>query len=367
MATKNEDDMPKDTVLAVIHQIAGFVPPNRPIQFVWHGGEPLLMGIEFFKWIHAVQQIHRESGRVIGNIFQTNGLLLSDDFLDFISDVKDFLPNISMDGPSLITKRTRGVSSDEYDQLFHLLQQRGIPFGVAVVASELVLEHREEVIRYFADRDISNVSLVPYHAFSSSLEVPPPTALFSTRGLKLVESHVTRTHPLPPPTILADIALNEASPDVEPAARINLLGRTLMRGVLRQVLHSDCQFSSFDGACHRRALCIATNGELYTCPRGQNVGLWNYGNVMQGGLAKWWEATFGPPPFRPNLPHECSECRWKDICHGGCPANAHSMNGGAHRRDYYCPSFLKLFETAEEMVDVHIDTFVAHKLDSERS
>jgi uncharacterized protein len=359
MATKNHDDMSKEMVLAILHGLAGLIPGERPIQFVWHGGEPLLMGVDFYRWVRSVQEIHRQQNRKIGNVYQTNGLLLTDPFLDFISESQDFYPNISMDGPDFITKRTRGVSSAEYDDLFVRLQQRKIPFGVAVVASELVLQHRDEVASYFIERGISDVGLVPYHAFAQENESPSPTALYSIQGLKLVQSHVTRHKPLPPPTLLSDIALNGAPPDAPPEERVNLLGRSLMRGVLRQAMHSDCRFSSFDGNCHKRALCIATNGELYPCPRGQNVGLWSYGNVMKCGLDAWWATTAGPPPFRPKLPTECTACKWKDVCHGGCPANAHSMNGGAHNRDYYCPSFVKLFEAADDMLNTEIHRTIA--------
>jgi uncharacterized protein len=313
-------------------------------------GEPLLMGVEFFRWINEVEQVLQRPRASLRNTLQTNGLLLRRGFFDFISEVKDFYPNISMDGPTFITRKTRGVSSDKYDAIFKELTSLKIPFGVAVVATSEVLKYKDEVIQYFEERGIANVGIVPYHSFSHASVAASATALYSTNGKSVVKDHFTLKEQLPPPTILSSLALKDEKDSEIGLQGITLMGRELVKGALSQVVHSDCRLSSFSDGCHRHVLCVAVNGELYPCPRGQNVGLWNYGNVATGGLEKWWQSTGGPPPFRPQLPTECEPCKHKDICHGGCPANAASMNGGADRRDYYCPSFVRIFDTIDKIL-----------------
>lgn len=351
MATKNDDDTPRVLVEKVIRFIDDKIPISRPVTIVWHGGEPLMMGVGFYRWVDELQHsLTRDRGR-IRNVFQTNGLLLTDEYLNFLEQVRDFTPNISMDGPSVVTEQTRGVKAGAYDRLFKRLQSREIPFGVAVVATEQVLKNKKEVIKYFEERNILNVGIVPYHAFKRSDEEKVPTATFSINGSRLVKEHVTVHAPLPPPSILAELALEWPEATSPGLKDVTLLGRALVRGIVSKNFQGDCLFSSFADGCHRYVLCIAVNGEIYPCPRGQNVGLWHYGNVDNGGLENWWGSTFGPAPFRPELPTECSPCRHKSACNGGCPANALSMNGGRDKRDYYCESFIRLFDAAASIID----------------
>ena len=307
-----QEDMPLELVEKVMEDIHRLVPVERPVTFVWHGGEPLMRGVDFFRWIHAFQKEMR-STRTVRNVLQTNGLLLSEEFLDFLQETGDFRPNISIDGPDAVTRATRGVGTATYDALFRKLQERGLEFGLSIVASPELARHREEALAYFAERGIQNLGVTPFHACT------PGSGAY--------------------PDLYADVVLGERGP--------NPFGASLVQGILDQRLRSDCRFSSFSDGCHRHVVCVDVSGDVHTCLRGQWAGLWTYGNAAEGGLDTWWASTFGPPPFRPNLPQESEPCEWKGNWHGGCPSNAKAMNGGSERADFYCASFKRLFQAAE--------------------
>lgn len=317
---KTGPDLPRDLVARMITDTMRLVPRNKSLSYVWHGGEPMLLGVDYFRWVRKVQEGAAE-GRTFRNILQTNGLLLNGPMFEFIQETGDFMPNISMDGPTPLASQTRGVDSSRYEELFDELDRRGLPYGIAVVGSPLALQHRAAVLKYFQERGRASVGITVFHNFTACGAAPPD------------------------PNLVADLALG---PGYVPGEPPDLLGGLIISGIQHQMLTGACRLSSFSGGCHRRLISVDSRGELFTCPRGRLAGLWTYGNVATGGLETWWRSTQGPAPFRPRLPEACGPCRWAGLCQGGCPANAQGMNGGAENPDLYCASFQRLFEVAAE-------------------
>lgn len=316
---QDSQDMPLELVARVMEDIHRLVPLERPVTFAWHGGEPLMLGLPFYRWVYDFQAEMRKV-RKVRNYLQTNGLLLNDAFLDLLVKTGDFRPNISMDGPDTVTRRTRGVGAARYERLFEQLKARGIEFGISVAGSPELAEHRDEVLAYFQEHGLDNIGVTVFQA--------------------------TRPEAGVSPTLLSDITMG-GDPG---GARVNALGKYILQGMQDMRLRSECRLSSFSGHCHRHVVCIDPKGEVSTCLRGQWSGLWNYGNASEQGLDTWWASTSGPPPFRPQLPRACEPCVWKDACQGGCPSNAKAMNGGADQPDFYCESFKRLFQAAQDDV-----------------
>jgi len=80
------------------------------IMFSWHGGEPLLAGLEFYRKAVAFQKKHIPSGKSIINGIQTNGTLLDEEWCKFLSG-ENFMAGISIDGPDELHNRHRRDSS----------------------------------------------------------------------------------------------------------------------------------------------------------------------------------------------------------------------------------------------------------------
>lgn len=313
-------DMPRELAAQVMEDLDRRVPQERPLVFAWHGGEPLMRGLDFFRWVWDFQEGMR-TRRSVKNFLQTNGLMLDEAFMDFLAETGDFFPNISMDGPEPVTRATRGLKVGSYEALFGRLKARGILFGLSVAGSPTLAKHRDEALAYFRDQEIRVVGVVPHHT--------------------------TRPTPDLHPQLFADLLL-ESGTGAEAGREVpNAFGEALVQGLLEQQLHGPCRFSSFSGGCHRHVICVDVDGGLHTCLRGKWAGLWRYGSVAEGGLDDWWATTSGPAPFRPFLPEACEPCGWKALCQGGCPSNAKAMNGGVDQPDYYCPSFKRLFGAME--------------------
>ncbi|HJW08004.1 MAG TPA: radical SAM protein [Holophagaceae bacterium] len=314
-------DMPRELAARVMEDLDCRVPPERPLYFAWHGGEPLMRGLDFFKWVRDFQSGMR-TRRSVKNFLQTNGLLLDEAFLDFLAETGDFFPNISMDGPEPVTRATRGLDVGRYQTLFGRLKARGIPFGISVAGSPTLAKHRNDALAYFQEQGIRTIGVVPHHAMRPTPDLHPH--------------------------LFADLLLDPVADSGTGREVPNAFGEALVQGLLGQQLQGPCGFSSFSGGCHRHVICVDVDGGLHTCLRGKWAGLWRYGSVAEGGLDDWWASTAGPAPFRPGLPKACEPCGWKSLCQGGCPSNAKAMNGGVDQPDYYCPSFQRIFEAMED-------------------
>ena len=137
-----------DAVLeSYIRQYAG-AQPSPEVEFVWHGGEPTLLGIDFFRKAVEYQKPYRKL-KTIKNSLQTNGTLLTDEWCDFFKK-NGFFIGISLDGPAEIHdrhRRNRGgePSFDAVMKGLRLLQKHGVNYNVlACVAKETAHQPLED-------------------------------------------------------------------------------------------------------------------------------------------------------------------------------------------------------------------------------
>jgi uncharacterized protein len=125
------------------------------VTFAWQGGEPTLMGLDFFKRAVALQQKYRNPGTRIFNAFQTNGTLLNDEWCKFFRE-HDFLIGLSMDGPAELHDYYRvdkGGAPTHHKVLAaaRLLQKHRAEFNILTTVHAGNAEHPLEVYRYLRD------------------------------------------------------------------------------------------------------------------------------------------------------------------------------------------------------------------------
>jgi len=134
------------------------------VDFVWHGGEPTLLPIEFYQKALLVQSRFNRPGVRIRNHIQTNGTRLTDDWIAFLQE-NEFAVGISLDGPGEINDRYRpkvtGAGSyDDVDRGINLLKSAGIPLSVLMVVDEHTLAMGPEpIFEFLLTCGVKNFSL----------------------------------------------------------------------------------------------------------------------------------------------------------------------------------------------------------------
>jgi uncharacterized protein len=121
----------------------------------WQGGEPTLMGIDFFRKAMKVERKYAKPGTQIENTFQTNGILLDDAWCQFFHE-NNFLIGLSLDGPKELhdTYRKDKAGHGTFDQVVkaaRLLQKHKVEFNILCTVNATNSQHPLEVYRFFRD------------------------------------------------------------------------------------------------------------------------------------------------------------------------------------------------------------------------
>jgi uncharacterized protein len=321
--------------------------PTPVVEFVWQGGEPTLLGIDFFMKVVELQKPFAHT-KTITNSLQTNGTLLTDEWCRFLKQ-HNFMVGISIDGPRVIHDRyrrdRRGTGS--FDQVIRgmgLLRKHKVEFNVLVSVARETARHPLEVYRFLRDESIEFIQFAPVVERSADacslkhgLQLACPPALDKT----VQQAEVTDWSVVPEDYGDFLIAIYEewVRHDV---------GKTFVMNfewALNAWIGNPSPVCVHARQCGR-SLVIEHNGDVYACDHCVYPE-YRLGNVMNERLSEMTERSlrsgFGVSK-ETELPRWCRECDVLAACRGGCPkhrfAMTHYNEPGLH---YLCEGYKKFY------------------------
>ena len=139
--------------------------PGRTINFSWHGGEPTLLGLDYFRKIRALQRKHLPPNRRIFNGMQTNGTLLDEDWGRFLA-AEDFTVGLSLDGPQEIHDQHRVTKGEKATHAqvmrgYRILQEHRIPCDLLCVVHARNVPYPTQVYRFFKQIEAQYITFLP--------------------------------------------------------------------------------------------------------------------------------------------------------------------------------------------------------------
>ncbi|NYT22621.1 anaerobic sulfatase maturase [Alcaligenaceae bacterium] len=312
---------------------------QREISFAWQGGEPTLLGLEYFQTIVSLQKQYCPPGCAITNALQTNGTLLNSAWARFLHQ-ESFLVGLSIDGPPPLHDRyrhdRRGLpSSSRVLNAWQLLRRHEVQTNVLCVVNRQNAEHPLEVYRYLRDLGVEFMQFIP-----------------------LVErTDVTGRLSSPPNTENMDDTVAPWSVRPEDYGRFlcaifdewlrHDVGKVFVQlfdmqlGVWLGQPASLCVFAETCGS----GLAIEHNGDLFACDH-YVYPEYKLGNIQDTDIGELADAPkqmqFGLDK-KMQLPQVCRECKWRFACHGGCPKHRFL---GEQNVNYFCQSNRLFFEHA---------------------
>jgi uncharacterized protein len=338
--------MPDDVLAAYTAQYVRS-QPTPEVEFVWHGGEPTLRGLDFFRRAVELQQPFRGEKR-IKNVLQTNGMLLTDEWCAFFKE-HDFFIGLSLDGPREIHDRYRKGRQDEptFDGVMRgmrLLQKHGVEFNVLACVGRDTAYKPLEVYRFFKTEGVTFIQFTPI------IEREPDAATAQT-GLWLARpATLDRTEPnvaVTPWTVEPErygeflIAIYEewVRKDVGKVFVMNF------EWALNAWLGEGSPVCIFARQCGR-AVAVEHDGSVYACDhyvypeyRLGNVKTDNLGDMVDRSVA----LGFGPHK-ETTLPQYCRDCDVLGMCWGGCPKHRFATSPyGEPGLHYLCAGYKKFF------------------------
>lgn len=334
--SRNRDLLNDDHLLEIYISDHIRATDDSLIFFSWHGGEPLLAGIEFYRKVTGLQKKYLNPGRTVINGIQTNGTLLNDEWCRFLADEK-FVVGISIDGPehihdsnrkSVHGKPTYGSAVKGFD----LLGRFGVVAEILCVVSAVNQDHPIEVYDLFRSMGAKFITFLPL--VERKADLPGGVSEKSVNSLKFGKFL----------TVVFDEWVQKDIGNIkvqifEEAARVAF-----------QQDHTLCIFKKNCGGVP----VLERNGNIYSCDHYVD----NYhllGNISELSLTDMLDSPgqirFGQIKSA-ELPDFCLKCEVLQMCNGECPKNRFILTpDGQPGLNYLCPGYKLFFNHCRPFVD----------------
>jgi len=304
--------------------ISGYMATEQPqYAFGWQGGEPTLMGAEFFRKVTALQSRYGRRGAVVANGLQTNATLIDDEMAAHFAEYK-FLLGVSLDGPpevhDLHRKNASGRPSHaDVMRGIRRLQKAGVEFNILVLVSDANVRRGREVYRYLRDSGYSHHQYIPCVEFDPEGR-PLPFAVGGERWGEFL-------------CAVYDEWLGRDEHKVSVRLFDSVLWKMVEGGSNICHMGKDC----------RQYFVVEYNGDVYPCDFFVEKGL-RLGNVA----VDTWEAMGGSEVYRAfgrrkaQWNQACDSCEWVELCAGDCLKHRFRAGADLRRLSALCAGW-KLF------------------------
>jgi uncharacterized protein len=319
------DRILEETVRQVMQQ------SGESVSIAWQGGEPTLMGLEFYEKAIQFEQKYGH-GQMVGNGLQTNGLLLSREWAKFLKKY-DWLVGLSLDGPAFIHDKYRldqggKATHSRVEANAKMLLNEGVAVNAMCCVTSHSVQYPEELYNYFKSLGLTYMQFIP--VVETDRNDPAKAADFSVRAVDY--GHFLNK--------LFDLWIADFE-NGQPTTSVR---------------HFESVFYSYVGLqspeCTMLKECapyvvVEHNGNVYSCdffvePR------WKLGNVQHDKLINMLnskkQTVFGQA--KTVLPRECRQCNWLTKCYGGCTKDR-VKDPQDNRKPRFCTSYKLFFEHAD--------------------
>ncbi len=310
--------------------------PGPAIHFEWHGGEPTILGLDYFRRIVELQRKHVGPGHTVTNGLQTNGVLLTEQWADFLADER-FSVGLSLDGPRGLHDIFRrdavgGPTHTDVLRAFHLLSQRRVHCDVLCVVHAKNVQAPTLVYRFFRELGVKHLQFLPL----VELQRDTPSGVSSRTA---------------PPEALGEFLCIVFDAWIE-----RDLGRIVVQffdEALRPAMGLPHALCIFRETCGDVAV-LEHDGSFYACDHFVDASH-RIGSLRERPLCELMAAPemleFGERK-RDALPNYCRQCDVLEWCNGGCPKDRFARSPAEEPGlSYLCPAYRRFFRHCRPVMD----------------
>uniref|UniRef100_UPI0040290F30 anaerobic sulfatase-maturation protein n=1 Tax=Prevotella sp. TaxID=59823 RepID=UPI0040290F30 len=318
------------------------------VLFTWHGGEPLMRSIDFYKKALALQKKYAH-GKQIDNVIQTNGTLLTDEWCEFFAK-NHWLVGISIDGPQEYHDHYRVTpagkpSWEKVMQGIQLLKKHRVEWNAMAVVNAYNAEHPLEFYHFFRDNGCQYLQFTPIvERLTEHEDGRTLASLADDREIPLADASVT---PQQWGNFLCTIFDDWVRHDVGKTF-VEIFDCTLANWM--GVLPGICAYSKECG----HAGVMEHNGDIYSCDHFV-FPEYKLGNIREQSLI---DMLYGEKQQafsrlkHTSLPRQCKECDMEFACHGECPKNRFEKDKyGEPGLNYLCQGYYQFYSHVAPYMD----------------
>jgi uncharacterized protein len=331
------------------------------VMVAWQGGEPTMMGLDFFKRSVELVEKHRKSWQQVSYTIQTNGVLIDERWAAFFKE-NNFLVGLSVDGPRdlhdkyRVDKRGEG-SFDRVMAGYGHLQAAGVDVNVLCTVHAGNQEHAVEIYRFFRDdMGVRFIQFIPIVERTTETLLPLANLGWSTSNKETRPLYVQAGNHVTDRSV-GSAAYGEFLNEVFDEWMKADIGEVYVQmfDVALAAWHGEpsglCIFSETCGL----AVALEHNGDLYSCDHYVEPDFL-LGNITETPLAELIasdkQVAFGQAK-RESLPQYCLDCDVRFACHGGCPRNRFiATPDGEEGLNYLCAGYKSFFNHVDEPMRV---------------
>lgn len=305
------------------------------IAFSWHGGEPLLAGIDFYKKALKIQEAHKPEGKTILNGIQTNGSLISEEWCRFFSE-SGFIIGLSIDGPEELHNNYRLTRNNQPSWKavmngFHLLMKHGVIPELLCVVNDENVKHPREIYNFFRKCGVKFITFLPI------VERIPQTCTVTKKSVNALEfGHFLSE--------IFDAWVEDGIGHV----KIQIIEEAARTAFNQE--HTLCIFKENCGGVP----VVEQNGDFYSCDHFVD-DKHLIGNILTDSLDSLLDSNeqsaFGLSKSK-SLPRYCKDCEVFAMCNGECPKNRFILTpGGEPGLNYLCEGYKYFFNHCRPFVE----------------
>jgi len=332
--------------------------PQQTIEFVWHGGEPTLLGIEYFRKAITLQKKYAGEKEIL-NSFQTNGTLITDEWAEFLAE-NHFLCGLSIDGPKKFHDNHRRFpngqgSWEKVVECARLFRKHGVEFNTMSVVNASNSKDPATVYEFLKSIGSRFMQFTPI-AERIALDPANPLSIVDNRYNKataVMEENVSATDWGNFLCRIFDIWVKN---DVG-TYFVNYFDNTL--AAYAGQYPSLCSMAPYCGC----SLAVEHNGDVYTCDHFVFED-YKLGNIFEKNIAEMAKSDqqlFFEQRKQDTLSRQCRNCPFIKACGGDCPKNRFVKNEDGESVSCLCEGFRMFFNHTRK----HFE-FMANELRHQR-
>ena len=324
---ENKNDRPRMSEEVLKKLIVSYMGTPQPqYSFGWQGGEPTLMGLDFFKKVVEFQRLYGQRRRVTNGL-QTNGTLITDEMAAFFAKYK-FLLGVSLDGPEHLHDHFRKnmggkpTHSAVIRGIEHLKNNK-VEFNILTLVNSKNVKHVSEIYQYFVDKGFFYLQYIPCVEFNDKGELEPYSVTGEQWGYFLCE--------------IFDIWIERDT---------DLVSVRLFESIMAYLIDKQHIVCYMDNNCCQYFV-VEHNGDIFPCDFHVDEEL-KLGNIETGGWDEFFESNvyqdFGKKKAIWNK--KCNSCQFLEFCHGDCLKMRTGGFKSPTTESHLCEGWIKFYSHA---------------------
>lgn len=317
-----------DTLESIVKKSLLFA--DEMCTFAFQGGEPTIVGIDFFKKLIDFVKLYNKKNVVVNYALQTNGILINDQWAEFLAQ-NNFLVGISLDGPKDIhnSHRIDAKNDGTFNKVMRaieLLNKFKVEYNILYVATAISARYANKIYSFFKKNNFRYIQFMPCLDPLNEKRGEYPYSLKPLDFEKFLKITFDRWY--------------------EDYMKGDYVSVRYFDNLISLILGLRPEACNMNGKCQCQCV-IEADGGVYPCDF-YAIDKWKLGNINDKDIEDILSCESAKAFIKTSLPlaSECKECKWYSLCRGGCRRERDNFEEGSIDLNYYCSAYQEFFDYA---------------------